>query len=66
ENNAVVKIDIKDCEIDRIFPLGYKEWGNGIKFDASDKDGSINLQDWPQVMGMYMPDAITTFKTGGT
>eukprot|EP00904_Undaria_pinnatifida_P006682 jgi/Undpi1/3143/HiC_scaffold_15.g06517.m1 len=65
ENNAVAKININKCEIDRIFPLGYKEWGNGVLFDASDKDGKINLQDWPTVKGMYMPDAITTFKAGG-
>ncbi|CAN0237761.1 unnamed protein product, partial [Laminaria digitata] len=43
-----------------------QEWGNGMKFDASDKDDSINFQDWPQVKGMYMPDSIKTFKTGGT
>ena len=43
-----------------------KQWGNGTKFDASDKDDGINLQDWPTVKGMYMPDAIATFMTGGT
>ena len=52
-----------------------QEWGNGVKFDASDEDGDedesgdrgpqINLQDWPTVKGMYQPDAITTFKAGG-
>ncbi|CAM9741422.1 unnamed protein product [Hapterophycus canaliculatus] len=62
ENNAVAKIDIKDCEVKRVFPLGYKEWGNGVKFDASDRDGMINLQDWPTVKGMYMPDSVKTFK----
>lgn len=33
-------------------------------FDASDEDG-IDLRDWPMVKGMYMPDAIETFKAGG-
>ncbi|CAM9565311.1 unnamed protein product [Pylaiella littoralis] len=61
ENNAVVKIDIKGCEIKRMYPLGYKEWGNGVMMDASDEDGEINLQDWPTVNGMYQPDAIATF-----
>lgn len=37
-----------------------------MKFDASDEDGEINLQNWPMVKGMYMPDAIKTFKAGGT
>lgn len=31
-------------------------------FDASNEDDAINLQSWPTVKGMYMPDAITTFK----
>ncbi|CBJ25800.1 alkaline phosphatase [Ectocarpus siliculosus] len=65
ENNAVAKIDIKGCEVKRMYPLGFKEWGDDMKFDASDEDGMINLQEWPTVRGMYMPDAITTFKTGG-
>ena len=46
-------------------PRRIQEWGNGVKFDASDKDDEINLQDWPQVKGMYMPDSIKTFMTGG-
>lgn len=42
-----------------------------MKFDASDRDGSgddsdeegtINLQDWPVVKGMYMPDSVNTFE----
>lgn len=37
-----------------------------MTFDASDKDDEINLQNWPMVKGMYQPDAIVTFKTGGT
>ncbi|CAN0445071.1 unnamed protein product, partial [Hapterophycus canaliculatus] len=42
-----------------------QEWGNDLQLDASDKDGMINLQSWPTVKGMYMPDAITTFKANG-
>ncbi len=29
-------------------------------FDASDRDGEINIRNWP-VLGMYQPDAIATF-----
>eukprot|EP00752_Nemacystus_decipiens_P017246 g15450.t1 len=65
ENNAVAKIDIKGCQIKRIYPLGYKEWGGDLLFDASNEDGMINLASWPQVKGMYMPDSITTYKTNG-
>lgn len=34
-------------------------------FDASDKDDMINLQEWPTIKGMYMPDAIATYKVDG-
>lgn len=33
--------------------------------DGADEEGMINLQSWPSVKGMYMPDAITTFKAEG-
>jgi len=36
--------------------------GNGI--DASDRDGAINVANWP-VFGMFMPDAIASFEVGG-
>ena len=31
--------------------------------DASDRDGVINIANWP-VQGMYLPDAIATFRKG--
>lgn len=47
---------------DNACKLFSQEWGNGVKFDASDRDDMINLQDWPMVKGMYMPDSVKTFK----
>lgn len=35
---------------------------NGL--DASDRDGGINIQNWP-VFGMYQPDAIASFTING-
>lgn len=35
---------------------------NGL--DASDRDGGINIQNWP-VFGMYQPDAIANFTANG-
>ncbi len=32
-------------------------------FDASDRDGKINIRQWP-VKGMYLPDAIACYKVG--
>lgn len=45
--------------------FGAQEWGSDLELDVSDKDEMINLQSWPSIKGMYMPDAITTFKAGG-
>ena len=36
--------------------------GNGL--DASDRDAKINIRQWP-VKGMYLPDAIASYKVGG-
>ena len=46
-----------------------------LVLDASDEDGDedssgdrgpkINLESWPNVKGMYQPDAVTTFKARG-
>jgi 2',3'-cyclic-nucleotide 2'-phosphodiesterase (5'-nucleotidase family)/PKD repeat protein len=66
ENNAVAVVNLVQNEIESIIPLGFKDHsiaGNG--FDASDKDGEINIQNWP-VFGMYMPDAIDSYEVNGT
>ena len=65
ENNALAIIDIASATVTRIAPLGYKDHrvpGNG--FDASDRDGGINIRSWP-VLGMYEPDAIASYRVGG-
>lgn len=70
ENNAVAMVNIATGTVTNIYPLGLKDHniaGNG--FDASDRDltsttGKINIQNWP-VKGMYQPDAIASFKSGG-
>ena len=65
ENNAIAVIDLETNTLVDLAPLGFKDHsieGNG--FDASDKDGGINIKPWP-VMGMYMPDAIASFETLG-
>jgi 2',3'-cyclic-nucleotide 2'-phosphodiesterase / 3'-nucleotidase / 5'-nucleotidase len=73
ENNALAKVDIATATVTDILSLGYKDHnlpGNGI--DASDRDvngtsgggGKINIQNYP-VFGMYQPDAIASFASGG-
>jgi len=65
ENNAVALIDIQAAKVKKIVALGTKDHsiaGQGL--DASDKDGAINIANWP-VQGYYMPDAIAQFRAGG-
>ncbi|MFV8569905.1 choice-of-anchor I family protein [Marinobacter sp. SBS5] len=65
ENNAVAVLDIENARIVDVLPLGFKDhrlFGN--EMDASNKDGGINLQNWP-VKGMYQPDAIASYGYNG-
>jgi hypothetical protein len=36
----------------------------GNELDASDRDGGINILNWP-VFGMYLPDAIASYEYRG-
>ena len=65
ENNAIAVLDLINNEFTEIIPLGFKDHslpGNG--FDASDRDGVINIANWP-VFGMYQPDGITSYTVNG-
>lgn len=65
EANALAVVDIANRTITGLVALGFKDHnapGNGL--DASDKDGAINIQNWP-VLGMYMPDSIAAFEVDG-
>ncbi|WP_242039620.1 phytase [Anabaena sphaerica] len=65
DNNAIAVLGINNGTITDVLPLGFKDHsllGNGL--DASDRDGGINIQNWP-VLGMYQPDAISSFQVGG-
>lgn len=65
ENNALAVLDIDSATITNILPLGLKNYnllGNAL--DPSDRDGGININNWP-VFGMYMPDAIANVEING-
>lgn len=77
ENNAFAVVDLDEAsdrygEVLDILPLGYKDFsseqsgsfGTTNTLDASDRDGGINLKNWP-VLGMYQPDAIAAFEIEG-
>ncbi|MEM6680695.1 MAG: choice-of-anchor I family protein, partial [Pseudomonadota bacterium] len=44
--------------------LGLIDFDDGNLLDASDRDGAINLQNYP-VFGMYMPDGIAAYESEG-
>jgi alkaline phosphatase len=47
-----------------IVPLGLKDHSEaGKRLDASNRDGRINIQNWP-VFGMFMPDGIASYRAG--
>jgi hypothetical protein len=65
ENNAIAVISIPDAAVDTILPLGYKDHlDTANKLDISDKDGAINIANWP-VYGMYLPDAVASYTAWG-
>lgn len=76
ENNAIAVINLHTQQIERIFGLGFKDHSiPGNEMDAGDEDGSetagsntkarMNMKTWP-VMGIYMPDSISSFTFNGT
>ena len=65
EANAIAVVDIDTATVTRLIALGFKDHllpGNGL--DASDRDGGVNIRNWP-LLGMYQPDAIAAYEVGG-
>ncbi|MGB3514706.1 MAG: choice-of-anchor I family protein [Microcoleaceae cyanobacterium] len=65
ENNALGILDLTTNEFTDVVALGFKDYslpGNGL--DASDRDGKINIQNYP-VFGIYNPDEIAAYTVGG-
>lgn len=64
ENNALAVIDLQNLKVERIIPLGYKDYTEpGNTLDASDRTSGIVFANFP-VFGMYQPDAIASFQIG--
>lgn len=65
ENNAIAKLDIEKKKFIQVKSLGYKDFSvKNNQLDASDKDGKINIQNWP-ILSMYMPDGISSYEVNG-
>lgn len=68
EANAAAVLNIADIgnpSITRIKSFGFKDHSIiGNEFDASDRDGRIDIRNWP-VKGIYQPDAIAAYSFNG-
>ncbi len=66
ENNALAVLDIEAGEITDILPLGFKDHSDPANpLDASNEDGVIRITNYPNLFGMFQPDAIETFEIAG-
>lgn len=66
ENNAVAEIDLATNAATRIVGLGFKNYSiPGNEIDASNRDGVVNIRNWP-VFGTYMPDGADAYTVAGT
>ncbi len=68
ENNAIAVVDIATATVENIIALGFKDYSNPSNMiDASDDDNLIgNFQNWDNLYGMYLPDALHVVEIGGT
>ncbi|GMQ49228.1 choice-of-anchor I family protein [Vibrio sp. 10N] len=65
ENNALAAIDVEQKRVVGIYGLGGKSWETA-QLDASNKDKMVgNLQSYPMLEGLYMPDSITSYQVDG-
>ncbi|MBS3799595.1 MAG: choice-of-anchor I family protein, partial [Thioalkalivibrio sp.] len=69
ENNAIGVVDIGSASVTDVFPLGLKDWSeagpwSGSGFDASNRDGAINIRHWP-ILGIHQPDTIRLYEAAG-
>lgn len=69
ENNAVAVVDLATNRIERIIALGFKDHGLAVNALApSDKVAAtapFALKAYPNLFGVYMPDAIASYTVNG-
>lgn len=66
EANALAVIDLQTNLVTSILPLGTKDYATkNFSLDASDQAPGIFFNNW-NVKGMYQPDAIAYWNSGGT
>lgn len=71
ENNAIAVVDLTTKTVTSIKPLGFKDYSlTKNALDLSDKDSatgaaSVKFQTVPGLYGMYQPDTIAAYTSGG-
>lgn len=66
EANAVATVDLRSATVSDLWAMPGKD--NSLPrnaFDASDKDGAVNVKTWPTHM-LMMPDSIASYRYRGT
>lgn len=75
ENNAVAVVNLAIPAITAVLPLGSKNWASsGVTLDPSDEDAGTDTNSGSPVVkqinaavrGLYMPDGIAAFSSGGS
>lgn len=68
ENNAIAELDIVAGTINKIMPLGFKDYSVvGQTMDPSDRDSKIDFSvPYQNVFGMFLPDAVANYQVNGT
>jgi DNA-binding beta-propeller fold protein YncE len=64
EANTVATLDLRSARVTEVWSMPLKDWSTGEGFDASDRDGGINIRPWP-VTGLAMPDTIASYTSRG-
>ncbi len=65
EANAMAVLDIAAKAVTEIRPLGFKDYRT-VALDAGDRDGGIDIKAATvPLFGMYQPDAIASYESGG-
>ncbi|SDT94397.1 choice-of-anchor I domain-containing protein [Desulfobacula phenolica] len=62
ENNAIAIVDLKAKKISNIKSLGYKKFE---RIDIDSKDGANVASAPDNIMGLYQPDTIATYRVDG-
>ncbi|WP_104199231.1 choice-of-anchor I family protein [Cryobacterium sp. Y29] len=62
EANAVAVVDLATAKITDVWPLGFQDHGvEGKGIDASDRDSTVNIQNYEGLNGVYMPDGMNAY-----